>query len=326
MLARHSWENISRKAISLGLKRPKRASRTSRVVTMDFSKVDTEAKAYFLGLISADGCITKNLRGMEITLHESDREILDIMRKEMFPDGEVKSITRNAGTDHERKHCRLRIFSTEFVQQLALYNLGPSKSLTLQPPPDGSISDELMYHYIRGLFDGDGDITYDKRSPTTAGVKFRIVGSCDHIIWVANWLESNGGVVAGRCSVHETKKAICELVIVGSAALVVFEKLYNNASIYLTRKFNRYKEIAIKPSGKTLNMWLPEEEALLRKLWFDMSLSMQDIVSHFEGRSFHSVKDKGSSTMKLPSRQLLKKKSKEEPPPPKELPPVPAVL
>lgn len=50
-----------------------------------FETIDSDTKAYLLGFIVADGCITKsrNSMGLTITIHEKDRIVLETLKKEL---------------------------------------------------------------------------------------------------------------------------------------------------------------------------------------------------------------------------------------------------
>lgn len=52
-----------------------------------FEKIDTEEKAYFLGLFYADGCnyINGNASRVALSLQEDDKKILEIFNNFIYP-------------------------------------------------------------------------------------------------------------------------------------------------------------------------------------------------------------------------------------------------
>lgn len=117
-----------------------------------FESIDTEAKAYFLGFILTDGNIFYPQNNREalvsITQNESDKYILDIFKNE------VKT-NRNISFDG-RGACYIAVSSNKMAMDLSKYGIVPNKSLIKQL---SFIDPLLMRHYIRGIFDGDGNIT-----------------------------------------------------------------------------------------------------------------------------------------------------------------------
>lgn len=132
-----------------------------------FEIINTEAKAYFLGFIFADGNIFIRKRkyrvekSFRINLAEEDKHILESLKKELnhsaklfFIEGK-KFISPINNKEYKRKNqYALYISSSVFVQHLINLGLGNRKTyMSLSIP---NIPDTLMRHFIRGYFDGDG--------------------------------------------------------------------------------------------------------------------------------------------------------------------------
>lgn len=132
-----------------------------------FEVIDTEAKAYFLGFIFADGGIYIRSRqnsiekSFKINLAEIDKHILEFFQQELGYSGKLKFIQGREfiSPENKKKYFRqnqyvLYISSTKFVEHLL--NLGLSNRKTYQELSIPNIHDDLMPHFIRGYFDGDG--------------------------------------------------------------------------------------------------------------------------------------------------------------------------
>jgi hypothetical protein len=304
-----TWNGICSHAQGMGLIRDSRIARTDKTIKLNFSKIDTEEKAYILGFVSADGYLSRRGTALEITLSTKDLKLLEWIRDSFCEDYKIDIFKKNAvfeGREYDcATQCRLRIHSTELCTQLHQYNLTSNKSLNLQPPPAGSIPNELMPHYLRGLSDGDGDITYDKRHDTQSGAKWRISGSRAHLQWIAHWLEENGIVETGRCHIYETKRSISVLSILSNYAVDALHFIYKDSSICLERKRDIYLSIAALPINRP-NYWSEEEKARLADIWLNLDILIEDMLPEFEGRTAQALCAKARE-LRLPDRRRKSK-------------------
>lgn len=115
-----------------------------------FEKIDSEDKAYFLGIIYGDGHVLKSGEGMEITTHIDDIEILKKFLKV------IKSKNVKIDNHPNQKKCRIRIFSKILVKDLNLQGVmcGKKSKLIIEP----KIDKNLLRHFYRGLLDSDGSV------------------------------------------------------------------------------------------------------------------------------------------------------------------------
>jgi hypothetical protein len=130
-----------------------------------FGTVDTPEKAYWLGFLSADGCIVATPAHPEgnhlaVKLAERDKSHLVKLRKALTATAKVCT-GMQGGFGKPTPYASLTVHSRELVDSLLALGLTPRKSATVEPwdgPPD------LMPHFWRGLFDGDGSLAI--KSPT----------------------------------------------------------------------------------------------------------------------------------------------------------------
>lgn len=119
-----------------------------------FEEIDTKEKAYVLGLIYSDGSIDKN--GYGFSLSSKDYEQISLFKellKSQHKISHVKSFDNRTGKTNER-YC-LHITSKKITSDLLKLGLTNSKSFNCNFP---NINEDLIWHLIRGLFDGDGCI------------------------------------------------------------------------------------------------------------------------------------------------------------------------
>lgn len=226
-----------------------------------FDQIDTEAKAYWLGFITADGCVKSGRRDgrpdtVKIALGRKDREHLAAFREAVgsehpIRDGEHESYGR------VREHSEIAITSVRLADALIDLGVTPRKSLTVRPCP--AVSSDLARHYWRGLIDGDGWIRHDrKRHQHILGL-----GGSKAIVRAFHAFLIGGGV---RTKIQpKPYKSIWVLAICGRKVVqTAGALLWKNAQIVLCRKHVRYLEIAkIKPPGRF--NWLTQDELDQRK-------------------------------------------------------------
>ena len=127
-----------------------------------FDKIDNQDKAYILGLLYADGynIPSKNLVGIE--LQEEDSYIIEKIRDNMESDFPIRFRELKSKNPNWKNHKIFNIINHRL--SVVLNNLGvfPNKSLILEFPT--FLPDNMMPHFLRGYFDGDGHIPKKKYS------------------------------------------------------------------------------------------------------------------------------------------------------------------
>ncbi|OGW93619.1 MAG: hypothetical protein A3K16_00795 [Omnitrophica bacterium RIFCSPLOWO2_01_FULL_45_24] len=116
-----------------------------------FSKWSPEM-AYVLGLIITDGCVAKT---GNISLNMNEKELLEKVKRIMG--SQHKIIPSN---HQEGLYC-FHFSRVRLVEDLAGLGILPRKSLSVKFP---TVPDAFMKDFIRGVFDGDGSVYFEKRS------------------------------------------------------------------------------------------------------------------------------------------------------------------
>lgn len=119
-----------------------------------FEKIDTEAKAYFLGFIFADGSIfrsnSKDSYVLELGIHIKDLYILEKFKTEVCPSHKIY---------FKKEACVLSIGSKKIAESLIKFGITPNKSHNIFLIFNiDMIPNTLIRHFIRGYFDGDGHV------------------------------------------------------------------------------------------------------------------------------------------------------------------------
>lgn len=211
-----------------------------------FDSIDTEEKAYWLGFIFADGNISKpekvlkdgtirkgNYR-FEVSLQEEDIDHLNKLRIALNVDKPV-IVTHTNNKRHNR--CRLYFSNKHLWSTLNSYGCTPKKSLTLKFPPIEIFKDKsLIRHFIRGYIDGDGCISYNNKARDIMSLS--ILGT-EHFL--TNLQKNLPLEKANKLFLREGLN-VYQLTFNRSRGYYIANYLYNNCTIYLERKYSRYKE------------------------------------------------------------------------------------
>lgn len=205
-----------------------------------FSIIDTDEKAYFLGFIFSDGCITD--KRLIISIAEEDSYLLDNFKQYLNYKGNLyKKDIKKINCKNQRS---LEITSKKMIDYLKKYGLTPNKSLTIGFP---SIKYEFIWSFIRGLFDGDGSVFLTKRKDGDReffepGVT--IITNTILVEGLYNFLYNEGFDKIHKSIVNDGKNV--NLIIKEKRLIkLFFDKIYNkeNNSTFLKRKKEKFYEI-----------------------------------------------------------------------------------
>lgn len=120
-----------------------------------FKKINTKEKAYALGLIYSDGSIDKNGYAFSFVSKDYDQVYLfKSLLKSEHKICEIKSFDKKTEKIYVR--YTIHICSKEMTKDLLNLGLHNSKSFSCNFP---EIDNRFIWHFIRGLFDGDGCIS-----------------------------------------------------------------------------------------------------------------------------------------------------------------------
>ena len=120
-----------------------------------FEEINTQQKAYILGLIYADGYVG-NEKFNNISLTQKEYKLLFEVKKELEFTGIIR-LGNKGSFENSKPGYVLNFSSKKVANDLRKLGLYPKKSLTIDKIPN--IRDELKRHFLRGYFDGDGSIS-----------------------------------------------------------------------------------------------------------------------------------------------------------------------
>ena len=201
-----------------------------------FSIVDSECKAYFLGLIIADGnniFIDKSgnrQASISITLDKKDKYMLERFKDELKINTTVASDSRGC--------YQIAARSNKMADDLSKYGVVPNKSLiTFLPILD---KEELMPHLIRGIMDGDGSI-FVKNTDKKFIHAISFCGSNGLMADISSYLYDNLILTAKPSVYNYSDRVLSEIKIQKKDDILKFGNwIYDNSSIHLLRKRENY--------------------------------------------------------------------------------------
>jgi len=170
-----SWDDLAQRAAKLGVKfrnRLKKAARHRQIhsthVNTKFFDVWTPDSAYTLGYIWADGCVTNHSvtpagtqrRQISFNCERSDKEILVQIREAMGAKHQIWDVEEEK--DGKTYYTsRLSITNTYLANRLQELHKIPSRKSHRNSNFPTNVPDNLLGHFLRGHFDGDGSVARD---------------------------------------------------------------------------------------------------------------------------------------------------------------------
>ncbi len=206
-----------------------------------FNIINTEEKAYILGLLYADGTVSNNKNATDNTivlrLQSTDISILEKINKSLESNRPIYIYKNNGYSNND--YAMLTIKSRKIRDELIKKGCTPNKTHNLMYPDINVVPDNLQHHFIRGFLDGDGSIHYDKTNDRNMRVSF--CGTKYFLIGLQK-------ILISKCDITETK-------IMDKGKIYVLEKggrlqlenilnyIYKDAIIYMERKYEKYQLI-----------------------------------------------------------------------------------
>lgn len=194
-----------------------------------FEKIDSEEKAYWLGFLYADGYVDPERGELILGLADKDKE--HIVKFQNFL--ETNAPYKDKINNQNKPYRFFRLYDQKICLDLEKQGLYRKKSLTLTPQMQ--MSNELLIHWSRGLFDGDGSIYPQKNSVNSIRYRINLVGTEDILNYVMNLWQINKKL--------DRNRSVPKFVVSGKREVnKILHMLYDDASIYLDRKYQLAKK------------------------------------------------------------------------------------
>jgi hypothetical protein len=201
-----------------------------------FEKIDSCEKAYWLGLLFADGYVRKRKQSngkhkqggvVGISLKNGDEYLLEKFITDIESTYKLTKQIKDKFLSY-----KLEVNSSKMANDLINLGCIPNKSLILLPP---KLKDEFISHFIRGYFDGDGSIgKYGGR------FKFSLLGTNELLTWILNYFKNKGMETTPKIS---KRKNIYTIQVNSKSDIELIKNiLYTSCNdYYLKRKKEKFK-------------------------------------------------------------------------------------
>lgn len=194
-----------------------------------FNNVDREDKAYFLGYMMADGNVYERKNSQPCIRMELNIKDIYILKK-----FEECLKLKNCVKFSRKNCCILKIHSKIMFDDLNKYGVIPNKTGKEVLP---NLNKEMMNHFIRGFFDGDGWCTNTTSHYKNKGSRKSIgfVSNYNFLYQLREYLCKNIGIKKNKI----VKRQGCYMLLWSSKkdTKSIYDFMYNNANIFLERKY-----------------------------------------------------------------------------------------
>lgn len=212
----------------------------------ELQEIDTEQKAYFLGFMYADGCITaisrKNSKYIkyQVQISLTDEQIINDFKTvfpffnlQTFDFGKYKSTWSK---QHALRKANKKLFDDLLKHGMLQRKSGEEGKLLKMP----KLSKKLLPHFIRGYFDGDGSINIPKKRPNTRTAEI-CSSSKEFLLQVKHALENLGVKCPIFREKHTNVSPLYVLEWVNHTDMIMLrEFFYKDANIFLERKKEKF--------------------------------------------------------------------------------------
>jgi intein-encoded DNA endonuclease-like protein len=192
-----------------------------------FNHIDSEEKAYWLGFILADGCVSIRAgHKKDLSIGLKDKGHLKKFISSIHGNNRIRTYVWK-GKEYESISIRCQKLCDDLIQM----GITPRKSMTVTVP---IISKNLYRHFWRGVVDGDGSlgIYINKNRYNHKSFTISLVGNKNIILGFIDFIQKNIDVSLSCYS----DKRIFATKTTNEKAIPIIKLLYENASIFMDRK------------------------------------------------------------------------------------------
>lgn len=223
------WKSIKKNKLSY-------TNRTNRKWTLKdpyyFKNINTEQKAYILGILMADGYNNEKEGKIIISLLKQDQDILHKIAKDIYLDDyKIYNRLNNFGN----QISVLQISSRDLSKDLASLGCIQAKSLILSFP---KLENSFIPHFIRGYMDGDGSINWRKEDYNGS---LSFIGSITFISELLMLLQARFKFTSKLTHKSGTDSRCASFQVSGNRQILeILDWIYKDSSLCLDRKYNKY--------------------------------------------------------------------------------------
>lgn len=197
-----------------------------------FSEIDCEEKAYWLGVLYADGNVSSSTP--EIKFTSTDKEWVEMFLNSI---GSTDVPHREFHKKFQKEIWKARITDKKLHNDLISVGCVPAKSLIIEFP---ELNKDLIRHFIRGYFDGDGFVTISNNSTKKENCYTLKSGFCSgseiFVKQLVDKIPTKNKIVKKRNKPGQ----LYEIKLSVNDSYKLYKYIYTNASVFLQRKKDKF--------------------------------------------------------------------------------------
>lgn len=190
-----------------------------------FETINSESKAYFLGLMYSDGSVSRNTFYLKL----KDEDIILKFRDALECDYPVKRISYG-GYDAYILVVNSQTSCNNLIKQGCFIN----KTKIIRLP---KLKEDLYKHFIRGFFDGDGCLQLQDK---IYHCRFDLASASKEFLEDVRPIITTHAKTNGYLG-KETNYDVWHLNYSGHQVVQILDWLYKDSNYYLIRKYNKYQ-------------------------------------------------------------------------------------
>ena len=221
---------------------------TSRKYIIDetyFDDINSEDKAYFLGLLFADGYNDERRRSVCLALVTKDRHILERFAQCLKSTNPIIDSKNKIPTYSDTSN--FTFYNRHLSGRLVQLGCMQAKSFKITFPT--YLREDLIRHFIRGYFDGDGCFSWGlNKKDNYFGNALRAIvnftSTIDFCTYLTNYFKDKFDInTYTSCRNPQNNNNNRTITISGNKQVIkVMEWMYKDSSLYLERKHNKFLE------------------------------------------------------------------------------------
>lgn len=225
-----------------------------------FDNIDTPEKAYWLGFFYADAYNCQQTNTFSITLQQNDANHLIKLAK--FVEHKIDKIKYYNSKIGKKEYptCCLPLYSKHICNKMFELGCQQNKSFIIKYPE--WLSTEFNSHFIRGMFDGDGCLTFREKQKEW---KWSLVTTKECAENIQQIILKNTDLIVNYHCISETDNNTYQLETSGNEKInKILNWLYINTSenCRLERKYIKYQELIDQQNHRKIgreNYFIPLE-------------------------------------------------------------------
>lgn len=203
-----------------------------------FDIINDEHKAYWLGVLYADGCLEHIKTSKYVVWNSIDKSWIESFKRDIQFTG---PILKEHHSKYNKDIWKIKFTSKKMYFDLIAKGMMEKKSKVVSFPDINIVPGHLMHHFVRGYFDGNGSVGFYQNMKNRPWKRLRVsfcCGSESFIKGLTHWIEENTGFAIKIKKRKSLSTFIIELST--KCGFKLRDIIYKDATVYLQRKHDKY--------------------------------------------------------------------------------------